>query len=194
MRALAANFVKGLFVLLPIIFTAYLVYFVLSTLDNFFPAGYPGLGLAISVLLITLVGFLTSNVVGERVMAWVEQWIIRVPFVRILYTSIKDLMGAFVGDKKSFDKPVMVEVSSDGAVKVLGFVTCERFDDIRFAGHVSVYLPQSYNFAGNLIIVPKERVHPVDADGAQFLAFVLSGGVADMKGARTVLDPSATVR
>ena len=91
-----------------------------------------------------------------------------------------------MGDKRSFDKPVMVRVQPD--LRVFGFVTCDRFDDIRLAGHVAVYLPQSYNFAGNLIIVKKEMVEPVDADSAQFMAFIVSGGVAQMNAARTQVD------
>ena len=73
-------------------------------------------------------------------------------------------------------------------IRVFGFVTCERFDDHRLAGHVAVYLPQSYNFAGNLMIVPRDRVEHVDADSAQFMAFIVSGGVAHMSAARTAID------
>jgi uncharacterized membrane protein len=97
------------------------------------------------------------------------------------------LLGAFVGQKRKFDKPVAVEFNEHG-LKVLGFLTSERFDDPQLAGHVSVYLPESYNFAGNLVVVPKEHVHPLDADGAEFMAFIMSGGVTDMSAARTVVD------
>jgi uncharacterized membrane protein len=142
------------------------------------------------VVAITLVGLLASNVVGRRIVGVLEKGITRLPVVKLLYGSIKDLMGAFVGDKKSFDKPVMVDVGGgEGPLRVLGFVTCDRFDDPQLRGYVAVYLPQSYNFAGNLLVVPRDRVHAVDADGAQFMAFIVSGGVAEMNAARTVMDP-----
>jgi len=108
--------------------------------------------------------------------------------VKLLYTSIRDLMGAFVGDKKSFDKPVMVDLTPEQGIKVLGFLTCTSFDDPKLTSYVAVYVPQSYNFAGNLLVVPRSRVQPIDADGAQFMAFIVSGGVAQMNAARTVLD------
>jgi uncharacterized membrane protein len=129
-------------------------------------------------------------VVGRRALKLLEKGISRLPVVKLLYASIKDLMGAFVGDKKSFDKPVMVNLMPEQGIRVLGFVTCTRFDDPKLIGHVAVYLPQSYNFAGNLLVVPRDRVEAIDADGAQFMAFIVSGGVAEMNAARTMLDSS----
>ncbi len=188
MKAIASNFVKGLLVLVPLAATAYAVYAVITTVDRWLPTGIPGLGIAITLVLITAVGFLTSNVVGRRAVGFLESLVIRLPFVKILYGSLKDLMGAFMGDKKSFDRPAIVDLGPDGSVKALGFVTCEKFDDPQLAGHVAVYLPQSYNFSGLLVVVPRERVRPIDADGAHFMAFVLSGGVATMGAAHTVID------
>ncbi|MFK7992273.1 MAG: DUF502 domain-containing protein [Sandaracinaceae bacterium] len=188
MKTLAKNFFQGLIVLVPIVGSIYVVWWILTTLDSLYPLPVPGLGIAVTVVFITLLGALTRNVVGRRIVALIEAAMKRLPLVSIIYTSIRDLLGAFVGDQRSFDKPVMVSVA-DG-VRVFGFITCDRFDDVRLAGHVAVYLPQSYNFAGNLMIVPRDRVESVDADSAQFMAFIVSGGVAEMSAARTVYDPS----
>lgn len=189
MKTLAKYFFQGLLVCVPVVGTIALVVWVLTTLDELYPLPIPGLGIAITLLLVTLVGALTSNVVGRRVVKAVERGMKSLPVVSIIYSSLKDLLGAFVGDERSFDKPVMVRVAADSDIRVFGFVTCSRFDDVRLAGHVAVYLPQSYNFAGNLLIVPRERVEPVDADSAQFMAFIVSGGVAEMSAAKTVYDP-----
>ena len=189
MRTLAKHFFQGLLVLVPVVGSAYVVYWTLTTLDSLYPVPVPGLGIALTLIGITLLGFLTSNVVGRRVVSLVESTMKRLPVVNIIYGSLKDLLGAFVGDKRSFDKPVMVNLIPERGVRVFGFVTCDRFDDVRLAGHVAVYLPQSYNFAGNLLIVRQELVEPVDADSAQFMAFIVSGGVAEMSAARTVYDP-----
>jgi uncharacterized membrane protein len=186
MRTLAKHFLSGLLVCVPIAGSITVVLWVLKLLDDLYPLPVPGLGLAITLVLITLVGFLTSNVVGRKVIESLESGMKKLPVVSLLYSSLKDLLGAFVGDKRSFDKPVMVNVAPN--VRVFGFVTCDRFDDVRLDGHVAVYLPQSYNFAGNLLIVRKELVEPVDADSAQFMAFIVSGGVAEMRGARTMFD------
>ena len=188
MRTLTRSFAQGLLVLAPVAITVWIVWVSVTTLDRWLDTRIPGLGILIAAAGITLIGYLTGNVVGNKLLSWLEAGLQRVPLVRILYNSLRDLFGAFVGQKRKFDKPVAVEMNQHG-LKVLGFLTSERFDDPQLAGHVSVYLPESYNFAGNLIVVPRERVHPLDADGAEFMAFIMSGGVTDMNATRTVIDP-----
>jgi uncharacterized membrane protein len=187
MRTLTRSFAQGLLVLAPVAITAWIVWVTVTTLDRWLDTAIPGLGILIAATGITLIGYLTGNVIGNKLVSWLEAGLQRVPLIRILYNSLRDLLGAFVGQKRKFDKPVAVEMNQHG-LKVLGFLTTERFDDPQLAGHVSVYLPESYNFAGNLVVVPKERVHPLDADGAEFMAFIMSGGVTDMSAARTVVD------
>jgi len=187
MRTLTRSFAQGLLVLAPVAITVWVVVFVVTTLDDWLNTRIPGLGIVIAAAGITLIGYLTGNVVGTRLVSWLENGLKRVPLIRILYAALRDLFGAFVGSKRKFDKAVAVEINRHG-LKVLGFLTNERFDDPQLAGHVAVYLPESYNFAGNLIVVPAERVHPLDADGAEFMAFIVSGGVTDMNAAKTVLD------
>ena len=187
MRTLTRSFAQGLLVLAPVAITVWVVVFAVTTLDEWLNTRIPGLGIAIAAAGITLIGYLTGNVVGTRVVSWLEKGLQRVPLIRILYAAPRDLFGAFVGGKRKFDKPVAVEINSHG-LKVLGFLTNERFDDPHLTGHVSVYLPESYNFAGNLIVVPEDRVHPLDADGAEFMAFIVSGGVTDMNAAKTLVD------
>jgi uncharacterized membrane protein len=200
MKTIAKHFFQGLLVFVPTVGSIYAVYWAITALDGLYqglfgwiapgrePPHIPGLGLGITLLAITVVGFLTSNVIGRRAVAALEAGFKRLPVVNLLYSSLKDLLGAFVGDRKSFDKPVMLTIDPKTGIKVFGFVTCDRFDDARLAGHCAVYLPQSYNFAGNLLIVRRELVEPVDADPAQFMAFVVSGGVAEMGAARTVFE------
>ncbi|MEM9187953.1 MAG: DUF502 domain-containing protein [Myxococcota bacterium] len=189
MKTLTRSFLQGLALVVPISATAYVVYWAVTTIDGLLGVSIPGLGILITVVAITLVGLLASNVLGRRLVRVLEKGIERLPVVKLLYGSIKDLMGAFVGDKKGFERPAMVDVTGDGSVRALGFVTCERFDDPKLSGFVAVYLPQSYNFAGNLLVVPRDRVSPIDADGAQFMAFIVSGGVAEMNAAKTRMDP-----
>lgn len=186
MRTIAKYFLQGLLVFVPVVGSIWLVVWILKTLDALVPLPIPGLGIALTLVFITALGFLTSNVAGRKLVELLESGMKRLPVVSLLYSSLKDLLGAFVGDKRSFDKPVMVTVAKD--IRVFGFVTCDRFDDVRLEGHVAVYVPQSYNVAANLLIVRKELVEPVDADSAQFMAFIVSGGVAELRGARTVHD------
>jgi uncharacterized membrane protein len=185
---IAGTFGRGLLVFVPTIGSIWAVWLVLGWLDGALGLPIPGLGLLLTLTVIFVFGFLASNVLGQTAIAMFESAISRLPVVSLLYSSLKDLLGAFVGDKKSFDRPAMVSVDELGKVKVFGFVTCQSFDDARLKGSVAIYLPQAYNFAGNVIIVPKERVEFVDADPAQFMAFIVSGGVSQMTAAGTVMD------
>ncbi len=188
MQRLIKGFFQGSLIVIPILLTGGILWFVVKAVDGLLRAPIPGLGLMIVIVFVTAVGLLAGNVVGRRFFNKLEDMLSRLPVVKLLYCSLRDLIGAFVGEKKTFDRPVMVDVSPGQGLRVLGFVTCDTFDDPQLIGMVSVYLPQSYNFAGNLILVPKERVHPVDADGAQFMAFIVSGGVASMDAAETIYD------
>jgi uncharacterized membrane protein len=176
MKFLVNNFLKGILVLFPIVASVYAVVWVLYRLDQFLPLPYPGLGLVFVIAFVTLVGFMASNVVGRRLVRVVEATFERVPVVRVLYTAFRDLVGAFLGEKRAFDKPVVVMLSAD--VRALGFVTCEAFDEPELGGMVAVYLPMAYNWCGNLLVVPRERVSPIAVESAPFLAFIASGGVS----------------
>lgn len=189
MRTLTRSFAQGLLVLAPVAITIWVVVFTVTTLDDWLDTGIPGLGIVVAAIGITIIGYLTGNVVGNKLLEWLEAGMQRVPLIRILYNALRDLFGAFVGGKRKFDKPVAVEMNQHG-LKVLGFLTAEHFDDPQLEGHVSVYLPESYNFAGNLVVVPRERVRPLDADGAEFMAFIVSGGVTAMNAAKTAIDPA----
>lgn len=193
LKWLTDNFFKGCLVLVPLGATAYVLWATFSALDRLVPGPVPvpGLGIAIAVLVITLIGFLTANAIGRRLLGLLDYVLGELPIVRVLHASLKDLLGAFVGDKQSFDRPVMVQLDGPGEVGVLGFVTCDHFDDPALAGRVAVYVPQSYNFAGNLIVVPRSRVVPVAIDGATFVTFIVSGGVSGMSQAKTFVEERA---
>jgi len=108
----------------------------------------------------------------------VEKVFTGLPLVKLLYSAAKDMIEAFAGDKKSFDKPVIATIAPGGAAKVVGFVTRDSLDNLGLEDHVAVYMPQSYNFAGNVLLFPKEAVTPLDIESSQAMAFVVSGGVS----------------
>jgi len=98
--------------------------------------------------------------------------------VTMIYTAIKDLVDAFVGDKKSFNKPVLVALDGENRIGVLGFITREDLNSLGIVDSVAVYVPQSYNFAANLIIVDRSRVSPIPANPKEVMKFIVSGGVS----------------
>jgi len=106
----------------------------------------------------------------------------RAPLIKTLYTSIGDLLSAFVGEKKRFNKPVLVKISADGGVEKLGFITEEDLSELGIAGDkIAVYLPHSYNFSGNLFIVSRDRVTPIDRNASEVMKFIVSGGVSKVE-------------
>jgi uncharacterized membrane protein len=181
-RRLLGYFLRGCLVLAPLALTLYVIWLVFRTVDQLLPIGIPGLGFVVTVGIVTVVGALTSNVVGKAVLEQMERLLSRVPFVKLVYTSIKDLIGAFVGDKKRFDKPVAVLFFPDSPIKALGFVTRETILAFDAQNEVAVYFPQAYNFAGYLLLVPRERVQPLAVSSTELMAFIVSGGVAGLDG------------
>jgi len=145
-------------------------------LSDLFRITIPGVGLAITLAGIFLIGLLASNFAGRWFFSLIDRLFNRLPLVKLLYSSLKDFIGAFAGDKKSFDKPALVELTPGGPLAV-GFITRESLDLLGLADHVAVYFPQSYNFAGSVLIIPADRVRPLDLDSSEAMAFVVSGGV-----------------
>jgi len=177
MSRLLNYFFKGVVLLAPLAFTVYVCVRVFATIDGWLGIPIPGVGFVATVALITLFGFLASSFITRRMLAVVEQVMERLPFVRLLYSSTKDLLNAFVGEKRRFDKPVLVAPFASGEARALGFVTQETLASMGMMEHVAVYLPQSYNFAGSLLIFPTSAVTPLDAESADVMAFIVSGGV-----------------
>ena len=178
MRSLAGYFLRGLLITAPVVVTIYICWLLVTTIDGWLGIDYPGVGILVAVVGITLVGVLASNLVTRSVLGWVEQALERLPFVRFLYTATKDLLNAFVGEHRRFNRPVRIQLGPSPDVYTLGFVTGETLDHLGLAGYVAVYMPQSYNFAGQLVLVPSDRVTPIAADSAEVMAFIVSGGVA----------------
>lgn len=189
LRKLIGYFLRGALVTAPLGLTLYLVLTVLTTLDRVLPVGIPGLGLLITLLLITAIGAFTSNVVGRSVLESTERFMSKVPLVKLVYSSIKDLIGAFVGDRKSFDRPVAVRPQRDSELRMLGFVTRQGLGVLGLPTHVAVYLPQSYNFAGQLIIVPADQVEQLDVQSGELMTFIVSGGVSGLGIGQSLLPP-----
>lgn len=177
MGRLLGYFARGLVLLAPLVVTIWVCWVVFTQVDGWLGLPLPGVGFAVTILLITVVGFLGSNLLTRSAVGLLERVLSRLPFVRLLYGSTKDLLNAFVGEKRRFDKPVMFALKADGA-KLVGFVTQDSLEHVGLADHVAVYCPHSYNFSGQLFVVPRAHVTPLDVASADAMAFVVSGGVS----------------
>lgn len=177
MRALANYFLRGLVVVAPLAFTGYVCWRLFVALDSWLGLPVPGAGFALTVAFFVLVGFLASTFLARGLLGLVDRILARLPFVRLVYSSTKDLLNAFVGEKRSFDRPVLVTVLPEAGGRAMGFVTQAALDHLGLGGQVAVYFPFSYSVAGHVMLFPADRVEPLGADSADVMAFIVSGGV-----------------
>ncbi len=173
-------FVRGLLLLAPIAITVFVCWTTFTTIDGWLGLRIRGAGFLITIALITVFGFLAGGFLTRRFVLLLERLMQRVPLVRLLYSSTKDLLNAFVGDKRRFDKPVLVELMPGSNARAFGFVTQESLEVLGLPEHVAVYFPQSYNFAGSLVVFPGAQVRRLDAESSAVMAFIVSGGVTDV--------------
>lgn len=185
-------FIKGLIVVVPLGAAAFLIYWAVYKLDSalnlsgFFltdskgqPIYIPGLGILNVLVVIIVVGILLTNVVTDPIKRWFNRWINRLPLFKFLYSSIKDLTEAFVGEEKKFSEAVLVEINEFG-LKKIGFLVQKDLSKLNLPGDVAVYFPFSYSFAGQVVIIPAHKVKPLDKNSADMMKFVISGGVSGL--------------
>lgn len=191
--ALLNYFLKGVIVVIPIGAAIFLIYWAVSTIDNALnisdifwadsvtgkPQYIPGLGILNVFIIIMIAGVLVTNVVTDPIKKWFNRWINRLPLFKFLYSSIKDLTVAFVGDEKKFNEAVIVEVNEFG-LKKIGFLVQKDLTKLGLPGDVAVYFPYSYSFAGQVVIIAADKVKPLDRNAADMMKFVISGGVSGL--------------
>ena len=178
MQEFVQNFFEGLFLVVPVAVTIYVVFLVFSFIDGWLNIPVPGIGFVLTIGMLILVGRLASNVFFRGALGSLEKVLTRTPFVKLVYTSLKDLIEAFMGEKKRFNQPVLVTLIPGGHAEAIGFVTRQNLALLGLEDRVAVYFPQSYNFAGNLLVVPRSQIRPLKADSADIMTFIVSGGVS----------------
>jgi uncharacterized membrane protein len=175
---LANYFFQGLIYLAPIALTLWIFVTVFMAIDGLLGLPMPGVGFVLLIVFITFFGWLLSKYLANRLFTMFENLMERLPFAKLMHGSLKDLMSAFVGEKRRFRRPVAVELVPGSGVRVLGFVTRDDLGELGLHDGVAVYLPQAYNFAGQLVVVPRERIQALPADSADVMTMIVSGGVA----------------
>jgi len=186
-RRVFKYFIRGVFLVVPITLIIYVIYGLFTFLDQLLPAlipaleGIPGVGLVILLVGITVLGYLGSSFIAEPIYERANKLLDRVPLIKTVYTAITDLLSAFVGQKKSFSKPVLVKMNKSADVEKIGFITAEDLSRLQIgSGKIAVYLPHSYAFSGNLFIVPIENVTPIIGSTPEIMKFIVSGGVTEV--------------
>lgn len=188
MKRLLGYFFQGLIYIAPLGITIFVLYKSFVFLDELFKPyihqylhfDFPGLSILIVFLLVALLGFLGQTIIARPIKRIVNHILNRAPLVKVIYSSLKDLLSAFVGKEKKFKQAVLVKVNPVTELEKLGFITQEDVSKLGVEGNkVAVYFPHSYNFSGELFIVPAENVKLIDGPPADIMKFIVSGGIAN---------------
>jgi uncharacterized membrane protein len=186
MKKLFNYFIQGLLYLAPIGITAYIIYAIFKfidnllddTIQNYLHVDIPGLGIVVIIVFLILVGIIGQSIIARPFKKLFKRFIDKTPLLKVIYSAFNDLFSAFVGKEKKFNKPVLVLVNTISNLEKLGFLTEEDLSNLNENDKVAVYFPHSYNFSGELFIVPKEHIKPLDINPAEAMKFIVSGGVA----------------
>lgn len=180
-RRIIRYFFSGTLFIVPLVATAYFIYVSFRWLDGLLNLPYPGIGFAIILGAITIFGYFTTNFAFKTFGEWFDHFMNKIPLVKLIYASIKDLLAAFVGEKRKFNKPVLVTINKENNLFQIGFVTQNDLAGLGMNDMVAVYFPQSYAVAGNHYLVHRENVRPLPISGAVAMKFIVSGGVSGLE-------------
>lgn len=181
LRRFIRYFFSGTVFIVPLVATVYFIFVSFRWLDNLLALPYTGLGFGIILVAITAFGYLTTNFAFKTFADWFEHLINKIPLVKLIYSAVKDLLGAFVGDKKKFNRPVLVRINKENSLHQIGFITQPDLSELGLSDMVVVYFPHSYAFSGYHYFVPKENIKPLDVSGTMAMKFIVSGGVSGFK-------------
>lgn len=185
MKKVFGYFLQGLLLIAPAAIIIYILYSLFITIDgwliknieNLIGFSVPGLGILFLFFSITILGFLGQTTIVKPFIKWLGKLIKKIPLLNLLYSSFNDLFSAFVGKEKKFNTPVKVLFNKENELYKLGFITKDGLDEIGNEELASVYFPHSYNFSGELYLVPKNRIEKIDLPPAEVMKFIVSGGV-----------------
>lgn len=171
-------FFKGVLVIIPLAFSIYVIYKVVYSVDSIIDLGFPGSGVIVTVLGLTVVGLLVTTLITEPIYNYFDKLLNRMPLFKLIYSSVRDLLEAFVGEDKKFNEPVLVEMQP--GIKYVGFLTQKDLSQIDLKDEVAVYFPLSYSIAGRVAIIQKSKVSPLKMKASEAMKFAVSGGVTDV--------------
>lgn len=189
MNKIIRYFIQGLIITVPVAITIIIIYKLITWIASLFTV----FGTIVSpfvdffiisittILVIFFMGLLGSSIILRPLFKMFDSALEHTPFVKTVYSSIKDLLSAFVGSKKRFNKPVLITINKENNIQQLGFITQEDLSELNLGkGTMAVYVPMSYSFSGNLLIVPADHITVVDASSAEVMKFIISGGVTEL--------------
>jgi uncharacterized membrane protein len=185
MKKLFRYFFQGLLFVAPAGITIFVVYLVFNYIDgpirnfirDYFGVQIPGVGLLVIFTVITFLGWIGPSIIFKPFRVAFDRFMTRTPIIKLLYTSITDFLSAFVGEKRKFNRPVLVKVNLISNLEKMGFITTDDLSYLGIKDKVVVLFPHSYNWSGEMFIVPVEHITPLNIPPAEVMKFVVTGGV-----------------
>jgi uncharacterized membrane protein len=178
-------FLQGLLLAAPSGITIFVIYWVFEKLDGpvrnyvdrLFNIQIPGIGLVVTFTVIALLGWAGQSFLFKPIGTFVDRIFEKAPIIKMIYSSLTDFFNAFVGEKKKFTRPVLVKVNHISNLEKVGFITNEDLSDLGIKDKVAVLFPHSYNWSGEMFIVPREHITPLNLPPSEVMKFALTGGV-----------------
>ena len=189
-------FLQGLLLLAPLTLTAFVLVKVFWFLDGLIPkelplwklpnqtvhvGDIPGLGIVLLLFFLIFVGFIGSSFIADPIINYFNKLLSKIPLVKVIYDAIKEMLGAFVGNKKKFNHPVIFKDFPDANFYRIGFITQQDLSAITTqTGLCAVYLPHSYALSGMVVFVEVQKLEALEINAAQAMKFIVSGGVINI--------------
>ncbi len=172
-------FLQGVIILAPIAVTASALYWIFEKIDSILRPyiQIPGIGFIAILVGVFLIGWISNLFLMGRLIDIFNHWLERTPGVKFIYSSMRDFFEAFAGDKKKFDKPVLINIDAPNVWRI-GFLTNNNIHKWGLEEHVAVYVPYAYSLSGAVYMVPKNNVRTVNMSAGEAMKFAISGGVA----------------
>lgn len=185
MKRIFTYFLQGLLLSGPLAVTLYTVYLMFNFVDRlvrdplkeYFKFDIPGIGIVVIFISLTVLGLIGSTIIARPFTNFTRKLLKRAPLVNVIYTSLNDLFTAFVGKEKKFNVPVIVCLNQENNLWKLGFITEKNLSDFGLEDMIAVYFPHSYNFSGELFLVPQSAVKTIELSPSEVMKFAVSGGV-----------------
>jgi uncharacterized membrane protein len=185
MKKIFRYFLQGLLLTAPAGITLYVIYWIFEKIDgpvrNFidssFHIHFPGIGLLVTFTFIALLGWAGQSFLFQPIVTFIQRLFEKAPIIKLIYSSLTDFINAFVGQRKKFTRPVLVKVNLVSELEKVGFITADDLSDLGIKDKVAVLFPHSYNWSGEMFIVPKEHITPINLPPGEIMKFALTGGV-----------------
>lgn len=185
MKNLLNYLIEGTLYVAPLGITVYIIYSLFTFIDNlligqinnFIGIKIPGLGFLTLLVFLVIIGLIGRTIIAQPLKYLFKKIINGIPLLKFVYEAFNDLFTAFVGKEKKFNQPVLVKINVNSDLEKLGFITEENLEQINTKDKVAVYFPHSYNFSGELFIVPRANIKSVDVNSSEVMKFIVSAGL-----------------